>query len=279
MSTMSNEGTYQAPPSSLLRTYNPNTPTQVMGGINASKGPQVFLGYEEISLPPSLTRPGVSGKQRIPKYVPIDFAKTQARLLGQEGTQKLFQIIGQQYGDYATKTDAYMNSVWEGLVDLSSQIKTQYGQNVAPLDAYDWWLENTGRKPGGTAATGGGTTRARTRAREETINFTDPGTARTIVDQTLQSYLGRTATDKEFRAFSQALRSVEENMPVVVEQETMAAGTKADRTQRTRTVREGGMNAQSFADAWARGQEGSAEYTAATRLMDAFNEAIIGDTL
>lgn len=266
---------YKPPQSSLLGTYSP-TPTQQMGNVAVAGAPQVFLGYEEVSLPPSLTRPGTTGKQRIPKYVPIEFAKTQARMLGPDQTTKLFEIIGNQYGDYATTNDTYMNSVWEGLVDLSYQIKTQYGENVAPLDAYDWWLERTGRQPGGTASkTGGGTTRARTTARSEVVNLTDPGTARTLVDQTLESYLGRTATDTEFQSFSKALRSIEEAMPAITEEETVrtAGGT------RTRAVREAPMNVQSFADAWSRGQEGSAEYTAATSLMDAFTEAIIGDTL
>ena len=274
MSVMNNEGPYKPPQSSLLGTYVP-TPTQQMNGLNNPSNPQVFMGYEDKVLPPTRINP--AGKKfKDPQYYPVDFAKTQARLLNQEQTTKLFDIIGKQYGDFATKTDTYMKSVWEGLVDLSYQIKTQFGENVAPLDAYDWWLERTGRTPAGSAsATGGGTTRARTQAREETINFTDPGTARTLVDQTLENYLGRTATDTEYRAFSQALRAVEENMPVVVEQETKRGGGMT----RTQTMREGGMNAQSFADAWSRGQEGSAEYTAATSLMDAFTEAIIGDTL
>jgi hypothetical protein len=239
-------------------------------------GPQVFMGYrEQEAVPKFLAKPGASRVQRVPQYVPLDFAKTQANMLSAQESEKLMQVATEMYG-YTPSYIVGYKPTWENLVDLSYQIKTQYGQNVAPLAAWDWWKERTGQSPKMFGSkTGGGTTRARTRAREETVSLTDPGTARTLVDQALESFLGRSATDQEFKNFSRALQGVEEANPVITEQETR----RADGTTRTTTTREGGMNAQSFAQAWARGQEGSAEYTAATSLMDAFTEAIIGETL
>jgi hypothetical protein len=104
--------------------------------------------------------------------------------------------------------------------------------------------------PGG----GGGTTTA--------YDFTDPRTARALIDTSLKAYLGRAATEDEISKFAAALRAEEQANPTVV---TSSGGVQ------TRT---GGMDAQLFARDYAAQQEGYAEYQVATKYLDLFLGAL-----
>ena len=252
------------------------TPTQQGNNLSNPNMPMVYLGDVDISsTPSSLLKPGA--KKTSPKYVPFDYALTMANSLNGAQVQKVMDIAEQRYGYRPSEIQGF-NSTWEYLVGLSKDIELNDGVAVQPLDAYDYWRKTRGVTAdtfaggaNGAGGGGGGPTASRT----ETVDFTDPMSAKTIVNQTLSSYLGRTATDQEYNAFASALRAAEEANPTITESQSSISGGVARQT----TQREGGMNAQSFADAWARGQEGSAEYNAATNLMKAFEEAIVGSTL
>jgi hypothetical protein len=92
------------------------------------------------------------------------------------------------------------------------------------------------------------------------VDLTDPGTAKIILDQALTQYLGRKANEKEIARFTKALRAEQMDNPNTV---TLSAdGTTA--------IRDGGMNPAAFAEDYALRKEGAAEYQAATTFLDAF---------
>jgi hypothetical protein len=88
--------------------------------------------------------------------------------------------------------------------------------------------------------------------------LTDPGTAKILVDQALESYLGRKANEREMSAFTAALNNKQMQSPST----TDVVGTTA--------VSSGGFNPSAFAEQFAQGQEGAGEYQAATTFLDTF---------
>lgn len=93
---------------------------------------------------------------------------------------------------------------------------------------------------------------------DRVVNLTDPGTARTLLDQSLSQYLGRKASVDEIEKFTKALTRKE-----------MANANTADVVGTTQ-INRGGFNAAAFADRFASRQEGVPEYQAATSLLDTF---------
>jgi len=92
--------------------------------------------------------------------------------------------------------------------------------------------------------------------------LTDPGTAETLINQALQQYLGRQASDIEIKQFRKALRKAERKSPTEVDIEGTTQITK------------GGFNAATFAQQYAEGMEGAAEYQAATTFLDSFIDSL-----
>lgn len=95
-----------------------------------------------------------------------------------------------------------------------------------------------------------------------TIDLTDPGTARVLADTALSQYLGRRASEKEQKEFYKALMAEQMQNPDT----TDVVGSTA--------IRGGGFNPQEFADQWAQGKEGAAEYQAATTFLDTFLKSL-----
>lgn len=151
---------------------------------------------------------------------------------------------------------------WEEAIDIS-RTQANLGNPVPVFQAFDQILANAaaaGLTPGGTVSGGGAGGGAPQIT--GTVNLTDPGTAETLVDQALQQYLGRRASEQEVTEFRKALRKAERGSP----QEVDIEGT----TQ----IRSGGFNPATFAQEYAEGMEGAAEYQAATTFLDSFIGAL-----
>lgn len=97
---------------------------------------------------------------------------------------------------------------------------------------------------------GGGPTQA--------VSLTDPGTAKQLINQSLQQYLGRNATPDELQNFVAALNKAEMKSPRV----SRVAGATA--------VTAGGFNPATFAEDYAAGMEGAGEFQAVTSALDNF---------
>jgi hypothetical protein len=152
---------------------------------------------------------------------------------------------------------------WEMAVDVT-RAQANLGKRVPVIQAFDQILANSaaaGLTPGGAAVGGGGGGGGAPQI-TKSVNLTDPGTAETLIDQALQQYLGRRASNDEVREFRKALRKAERGAP-------READIEGD-TQ----VTSGGFNAATFAQQYAEGMEGAAEYQAATTFLDSFIESL-----
>lgn len=148
-----------------------------------------------------------------------------------------------------------MDSFWVKAVIAAQQRQIATGERVSPLEIYDVTRKEllargaaTSSGSGGGSGGGGGPTKA--------VNLTDPDTANTLLDQALAGVLGRAANKGERAEFNKALRKHELANP---SESTDMGDTR---------VQSGGSNPASFAATFARQQEGSAEFLAATSVVD-----------
>lgn len=128
---------------------------------------------------------------------------------------------------------------------------------LAMVPEYVNALQQVGGVPSGRGGAGGPT---------KTVNLTDPGTAKQLINRSLQQYLGRNATRKELREFVKALNSSEMANP----QERGVSGSTA--------VASGGFNPATFAEDYAAGMEGAGEFQAVTVGLDNFINALANPT-
>lgn len=156
---------------------------------------------------------------------------------------------------------AGVKGFWEDAVNIS-RAQANLGEPVPVLKAFDQILSNAaaaglgGAAAGAAGGAGGGGGGGPVITK--TVNLTDPGTAETLIDQALQQYLGRRASDQEVSEFRKALRKAERGSPTEVD------------IQGDTQVRKGGFNPATFAQEYAEGMEGAAEYQAATTFLDSF---------
>lgn len=154
-----------------------------------------------------------------------------------------------------SKLDYY----WSKAVDGSNYAYYQQNQLIAVPEVFGMIVGQDAQqaaRAGGGGGGSGGTSVTRQ------VRLTDPGTARQLVDQALSQFLGRQASLKEQSAFLKALNVQEAMAPTVTT--TTAGGGQAS------SVTTGGFNPATFAQEWAAGQQGAAEYQAATTYLDTF---------
>lgn len=95
------------------------------------------------------------------------------------------------------------------------------------------------------------------------VNLTNETDAAYLVDQTLQQYLGRVATEDERSEFYKTLNKLERKNPYI----TTPGGTK------------GGISQQQVAREFARSREGAAEQRASGEFMDWFMQKLMQDPM
>lgn len=104
----------------------------------------------------------------------------------------------------------------------------------------------------------------------KTVQVTDAGEAERLLNASLATYLGRRATEGEMKEFVKQLNRSERLNPTVTTTKGVRSSGGTTQTQE----QEGGFDSTNFAEKWARGREGAAEYQAATTYMDAFTKVI-----
>lgn len=186
----------------------------------------------------------------------VSEAKNLYALLPSEQAAQFTKVLDDYYGEGRWNT-SYVRGLWEEAVDISAQ-ELRAGRKLPVIDALSQVIANFGAsgKAGGGGRGGGGPRIT------QTVNLTDPGTAEILIDQALQGYLGRKASDKEIKQFRKALTKAEMGAPQRVDVEG------------TTQIGSGGFNPSQFAQRYAEGMEGAAEYQAATTFLDAFIGAI-----
>lgn len=134
-------------------------------------------------------------------------------------------------------------------------------QYLNPLDVLPSVLGDAARKKSAGAGGGAGGPSTTTQVR-----LTDPQGARALIDNALSQYLGRRASAQEQAAFLKALNVQEARQPTVTTSVPTGRGAAV--------VTTGGFNPSTFAEEYARGMEGSAEFQAATTYLDSFIQAL-----
>jgi hypothetical protein len=142
-------------------------------------------------------------------------------------------------------------AAWQKAVDASADY-LRYGEKMTPMAALQKFVAD-GQKNGSFGGSGGTTT---------SYNFASESDARLLVDNALQSHLGRKATRQEEDAFYAALHKAQKQNPTVT---SSGGGT---------STTSGGLNVGQFADEYGASQQGAGEYAAATTYLDAFLGAL-----
>lgn len=123
-------------------------------------------------------------------------------------------------------------------------------------------------KAGGTGGGGGGPVKSTSETTSITIS--NPTSARGLVDNALSTYLGRRATPEEYATFRRALNAAERKNANVSTTSSVTSRGGGGTMSKTSSTSTGGIDRGRFAEEWAMKQEGSAEYAAATTVLNTF---------
>lgn len=251
---------------STERYRNPTTPLRQRSQLPPPQPGSAGMVY--------LTTTG-SKSTPLDRYIPVQDAYNMLSSLSPDAIKKFDSTMDKYYGKGKWEP-SWRSGLWNKSVGAASYALTYNGQRLSPLDALDSVLASetggSGAGVGGGSGSGGGGYSGPVTSRQTStnINLTDPTTARGLVDKALSSYLGREANVKEQAAFRKALNIQEKMNPSVTQQTsvtTPGVGT-SDTVSQSQT--QGGFNPSVFAEEYARGQEGSAEFQAATTMLDTF---------
>lgn len=216
-------------------------------GLNAvpedTSDPKIWISDEQKNIDPA-TWPTLS------QFVNTGFANMSDRM-----AKEVFGKMDKYYARGGWGIE-YVQGFLEKAAKISAASVLK-GEPVAVVDALDNLLRQA--QEAGLTPTGG---KGKAAKPTKAVKLTDPQTAETLVDQALQQYLGRKASDQEIKAFRKALGAAEREAPTEVDVQGDTAITK------------GGFNPTVFAQQYAEGMEGAAEYQAATTFLDAFIGAI-----
>lgn len=217
-------------------------------------------------------------------YADIEQASQGWASLSPSAQQKIYQDAIAVYGH--EKVPALnMESFYADTVRAAAQVQQSRGVKVQPLEYWDYYRASGGPGlnaygagksggGGGVAAYKGPTTTVST---TESLNLTNPSTARQLLDAALSDVLGRLPTQKEYDTFRKALLAQQEEAPSVTESVTTTTPQGVARTKvKSKTKTTGGVSEAQLATEFARSQEGAAETLGGTLGFDAFLEAIGG---
>lgn len=147
----------------------------------------------------------------------------------------------QAFGTKITSGPQAFN-LWKSLPQLAGSFQKSMGEKISPDQILDQYISMNLVKSGGGGAGG----------YSKVVDLTNPDDAQVLVNNSLNQYLGRDATDDERNVFLETLNAVERKNPIVT----------------TQTSRSGGTNPQQVAKEFALSRDTAAE--------DAVNSTYMG---
>jgi hypothetical protein len=248
----------EKPPPIWLSSYEPNGGYEAIGSASAWANRQPSKNVVE--------------QKDVLKYV---YGMTGNPAAWQEYTQALYEKGALYDMQYARNVGS--------VIDATNMAMQMYTNSGAKQSFIEWvrdpsagmiGVDKKKADPGLNGSLGGTSTNTTTR-----VDLSNPDTAKGLVNTALTQHLGRAANPQEVSDFYAALQAHEKMNPQTGSSTTetsnqQMSGKQVASATTTNDVTGGGTNAQQFADDWAKAQEGSAEYTAATTYMDAFLQAI-----
>jgi hypothetical protein len=219
-------------------------------------------------------------------FVPKEQAWTLWQSLDQSGQKRLSNAMNNLFPNGWDQT--YIQKQWSRAVMGSERELVQNGIRVSPLEMLEIMAGggspskrggSSGSGGGGGGGSAGGSSSSTSTNTTRQVQLTNPDSARQLVNNALDTYLGRRATAEESQAFLKALNQHEQANPSMQTSTTVSAGTSDGKgnsvSQSSSDVMgSGGTSSSQFAEDWARAQEGSAEYQASTTYLDAFMQAL-----
>lgn len=276
------------PSAGNINNYYPMTTpaTQRLGlGPNVYTGSQtgnkrlVYTGQMDVQQPAGFPYkdPNKMITKKVDRLVDASDAMYMMYTLAPEARKQLNDLTTSYFG-HNRWAPSWQDNVWKQAVQVSAN-SVAYGNRgdwIDPVTAFglvvnDMAAGSAGGRGGGGGGGGGGYSGPVTTTQvNKSVNLTDPTTARGLIKNALTGYLGRDATDKEQKSFLAALNMAERRSPSVTKSvSTTTPGVGASRVE-SETVSRGGFNPSTFAEEYAQGMEGSAEFQAATNLLDTF---------
>lgn len=170
--------------------------------------------------------------------------------------QKMDAAFGQ--GKWKNTTLQYY---WQQAVNGANYALYAQNQLVGVPDVFDRIIGEAAQQQRAAAGGGGGGTSV-----TRQIRLSDPQTATALLDSALEKALGQTATRQQRQQFLEALNKQEAKNATITRTSRSAGGTNV--------VTTGGFNPSTFAEDYAKGMQGSAEFQAATTYLDAFMSAL-----
>ena len=107
------------------------------------------------------------------------------------------------------------------------------------------------------------------------VDITNPSEARSLVEDAIGTYLGRSPTDYEFSNFLSTIKEVDRKNPTKSTQKVKSTGAGGG-TQRTKVTQEGGVDRRQIAKEYARSRYDFAETNVETTAAQGFLKLISG---
>lgn len=270
---------------SPMNLYPQGTPAAQRLNVNApivgpATGNQrlVYMGQVEVERWPGFPyKTNVKKPTKVDQLVPIQDARYMLETLSPAAKEQL-RATADRYWGGSDWDPSWLDGIWERAINISANAKAYANKNITPVDAFNMVVEDLEKSGAGGGRAGGGGGGAAvyrgpvtTTQVTESVNLSDPGTARGLLKNALSDYLGRDATDFEQENFLKALNAAERRSPTKTEATTTTTPRGVARSEvETETMTTGGFNPSTFAEEYAQGMEGAAEFQAATTLLDTF---------
>lgn len=212
-------------------------------------------------------------------FEPIDDARLRYTAFTPEEAKKFYSLKNAMYPNKWGQPSN--ENFWKDLINGAAYALNN-GERITPFEVGLRQLAQM-QKAGLVGRTGGGsgskkyTGPVTSDTVSESINLTDPTTARGLIDQALEQTLGRKATSREQQRFVEALNRAEQEAPSVTEQVSVSTPQGPGKAStRQKSVTRSPMDRGVFAEEYAAAQEGAGEFKTATTALSAFMDAIKG---
>jgi hypothetical protein len=259
-------------PSQSIINFQGSNPASNPNAVYLTEGKWAYMGTKQDPK---------TGKTQ-DTFMDIAGADVSYYFLSNNAKAQLRQQMDGLYGKGVWK-ESWIAKAYNRGLQASAYAYANMGTRVTAIDATAQLLAgdaSNGLAPDGssTGKSGGGggySGPVTTAQRATSVNLTDPMSARKLVDDALETYLGRRATASEQEKFLSSLNKGERKSPSVTTQVSTTTPQGAGMTSVESNVEsKGGFNPSVFAEEFARGQQGAGEYQAATSLLDTFIDSL-----
>lgn len=225
--------------------------------------------------------------ERASSFIPLDRAYGEIDRIDPKDLGEFGAEVSRAIGYDVSKNPQMLNVTWKSTLDKLAVYQEQTGDtDITPaqfLKMQNDRLQAAGLlRAGGGAGGGGGGYRGpvTTKSRDRVVNLTNPSEAQLLVDDALNQYFGRDATEEERQTFYTALQKLEKKNPQI-QTSTRTVTPKGDalQTVRSSAVNRGGIDARVVAQEFAASRPEAAERAASGQLMDWFMEALMEDEM